>query len=511
MQFENAEPDGGQAGLAYVRSNEDGQVELIDPSSLESSPCFNEDLAPVPLEKRYWSSGHFAALWAGMACNIPTYMIASGLIASGMSWWQALLTVLLGNVIVLVPIVLNSHPGTKYGIPFPVLVRASYGIRGSNLPAIMRAIVACGWFGINAWIGGQAMFTFIKSLFPAWAGLLGPALGGHTPTEWISFLLFWSLNMLVIYRGMEFLKKFETLAAPFVFSLTLILAIWMVSVAEGFGTLISAPGKFNTLADFLPVFVPSVTAMIGSWATLSLNMPDFTRFSKNQREQVKGQALALPASMTAFSGLGIVITSAGAKIFPGLNSSELWDPVILVGHLTQPLVVAAAMFTIMLATLSVNIAANLVSPANDLSNVFPKYISFRTGALITGFAALLMQPWRLLADPNAYIFKWLLGYAGGLAAIAGVMICDYWIVRKKQLNLRDLYLENGEYTFHAGWNWAAVIATLVGCALSWIGLFVDQLKPLYDYSWFVGLGSSAVIYWLLMRNYKVQAEPKPSC
>ena len=485
-----------------VVRDSDGRVELADPGSLESSPCYNEDLAPVPLAQRHWSASHFAALWAGMACNIPTYMMASGLIANGMNWWQSLFTILLGNTIVLIPIVLNSHPGTKYGIPFPVLVRASYGIKGSNLPAIMRAIVACGWFGINAWIGGQAMFTFIEALYPAWKQALGGPVAGHTPSEWVSFIAFWGLNVVVIYRGMEALKKFETYAAPFVFTLTAALAGWMVYQAHGFGALVSESGKFKTLAEFFPVFVPSVTAMIGSWATLSLNMPDFTRFSRSQKEQVTGQIVALPASMTAFSGMGVIITSAGAVLFPGLKPGDLWDPVLLVGHFKEPLVVAVSMFTIMLATLSVNIAANLVSPANDLSNVFPKWISFRRGALITAFCALLMQPWRLLDDPKAYIFQWLLGYAGGLAAIAGVMICDYWIVRKRELSLPDLYLENGIYKYSGGWNWAAVAATALGCALAWIGLFVPDLKLLYDYSWFVGLGSSAALYFVLMRSFR---------
>ncbi len=476
------------------------QIEIADLENISSSPAFNEDLAPVPIKKRNWSAAHFAALWAGMACNIPTYMMASGLIANGMSCWQALFTILLGNTIVLLPIALNSHPGTKYGIPFPVLVRASYGIRGSNLPALMRAVVACGWFGINAWIGGQALFTLLKAIFPALASTQNLPAGTHNQAEWLSFLAFWALNLAVIYRGMDFLKKFETLAAPFVFGLTFLLTIFMTQKAGNLGSLVKDPGKFRNFAEFMPVFVPSVTAMIGSWATLSLNMPDFTRFGRSQKDQVLGQALALPATMTAFAGMGVIITSAGTVLYPGLKLTELWDPVILVGRFTEPLVVAIAMFTIMLATLSVNITANLVSPANDLANIFPKWISFRKGAIITGVCGLLMQPWRFLEDPHAYIFDWLLGYAGGLAAIAGVMICDYWIIRRKTLDLADLYLLKGRYWYFHGWNLKAVIATVLGCGLAWIGLIVKSLHFLYDYSWFVGLGSSALLYWLLMRS-----------
>jgi NCS1 family nucleobase:cation symporter-1 len=483
----------------------DGRVDLLDEASIAGSTAYNRDLAPIPISRRTWSATHFASLWAGMACNIPTYMIASGLIASGMNWWQALLTVLIGNMIVLVPIVLNSHPGTKYGIPFPILARASYGVRGSNLPALMRALVACGWFGINAWIGGQAVFTLLNRLIPGWTNLLGPAIAGHTPSEWLSFLAFWVLNMLVIFRGMDFLKRFESFAAPFIFSMAAGLVLFLISKAHGLGALLSEPGKYLTIASFLPIFVPSVTAMIGSWSTLSLNMPDFTRFGRSQRDQIVGQVAALPASMTAFAGAGVVATSASLILYPNMKVTELWDPVILVGQFTEPAIVVIAMFTIILATLSVNVTANLVSPANDLANMLPRWISFRQGALITGVVGLLIQPWRLIADPNAYIFSWLLGYAGGLGAIAGVMIVDYWIIRKNELNLPALYLTEGDYWYQNGWNWRAVCATLVGCLFAWVGALIPTLHILYDYSWFVGVGAAAASYYGLMKQAEVGA------
>src|SRR5687768_3042340 len=475
----------------------DGRVEL-NPDALESiktSPLYNEDLAPVPVEKRNWTTYNYAALWISMAHCIPTYMLASGLISSGMNWWQALITILLGNTIVLAPILLNSHPGTKYGIPFPVFARAAYGTVGSNLPALMRALVACGWFGIQAWIGGQAIHIFFSSFIPGWNTLLGGAIGGHTPTEWLSFLIFWALNIFIVYRGMNLLRRVENWAAPFVLVMTAILLAWILYEAGGVGFLLNEPGKFQTFGEFFPIFIPSLTAMIGFWATLSLNMPDFTRFGKSQREQVVGQTVALPTTMVVFAAMGILITSAAVVVFPHMNPADAWDPVKLVGQFSQPLVVAISMFTIVVATLSVNIAANVVSPANDFANAFPKWISFRTGGLITGIIGILMQPWKLLADPSGYIFSWLLGYSGGLGSIAGVLIADYWIVRRKNLNLGDLYRTRGEY---AGWNWRAVVATLLGCFFAWIGLIIPTLRPLYDYAWFVGFGVAFVVHWGLM-------------
>src|SRR5215510_6486505 len=420
-------------------------VELKE--DVSASPLWNPDLAPVPIARRNWTTYNYAALWIGMAHCIPTYMLASSLIDLGMNWWQALITILLGNTIVLVPILLNSHPGTKYGIPFPVFARAAYGTTGSNLPAIMRALVACGWFGIQAWIGGQAVFVLIRSIFPAWPTLLGGPLtgpgliAGYSPTEYISFLIFWALNIYIVYRGMDLLRKVENWAAPFVLVMAVALMIWALGRAKGLGAIMEEKGKFNTLSEFMPIFIPSLTAMIGYWATLSLNMPDFTRFGRSQREQMIGQTVALPTTMTVFAAMGVIITSASAIIF----GKVIWDPVVLIGEFQQPLVVAIAMFTVVVATLSVNIAANVVSPANDFANAFPRWITFRRGGLITGLVGILMQPWRLLADPQGYIFKWLLGYSGGLGSIAGVLIADYWLIRHKKLNLQDLYLRQGDY------------------------------------------------------------------
>ena len=480
----------------------DGRVELARTDRIEKSPLYNHDLAPVPLARRDWTTYNYAALWISMAHCIPTYMLASGLMSAGMSWLQALVTILLGNTIVLVPILLNSHPGTKYGIPFPVFARAAYGTLGSNVPALMRALVACGWFGIQAWIGGEALHTFFTSLLPGWPALLGAGFGGHATTEWLSFLLFWGINIAIIYRGMNLLRLVENWAAPFVLVMTALLVIWALREAGGVGPLLAQPGKFQSFGEFLPVFVPSLTAMIGFWATLSLNMPDFTRFARGQREQVLGQMVALPTTMFVFSAMGVLITSATVIIY----GQAIWDPVKLVGRFETPVVVAISMFTAVVATLSVNIAANVVSPANDFANAFPRLIDFKTGGLITGVIGVLMQPWKLLADPSGYIFTWLLGYSGGLGSIAGVLIADYWLVRRKKLELEDLYLTDGVY---AGWNAPALVATAAGCIAAWIGLLVPALRPVYDYAWFAGFGVAFCIHVMLMQR-RPALSPSPS-
>jgi NCS1 family nucleobase:cation symporter-1 len=464
---------------------------------------YNEDLAPTPTEARTWTTASFAALWISLSHCIPTYMLAAGLIAEGMSWGQAIATILIGNSIVLVPILLNSHPGTKYGIPFPVFARAAYGVFGANVPAIMRAIVACGWFGIQCWIGGHALHRFVEALVPSWPAALGAARpGGYLLTEWLAYAVFWSLNIVIVYRGMELLRKVEVWAAPYVLVMTGLLLVWMVrragATGHGLGSLISAPGKFPTFAEFLPAFVPKVTAMVGFWATLSLNMPDFTRFGRSQREQIVGQAVALPTTMTLFAAMGVFITSASAEVF----GHAIWDPIDLGAHLESRWLVAVAELTAVIATLAMNIAANVVSPANDFSNLAPGKISFRTGGLITGVVATLIMPWKLLESPDRYINGWLLGYSGGLGSIAGVLVCDYWFVRRARLDLADLYRRDGRYGYGSrlGTNMPAIVATLLGCLVAWIGLFVPALHWLYDAAWFSGTITSAVVYGVWMRR-----------
>ena len=348
----------------------------------------------------------------------------------------------------------------------------------------MRALVACGWFGIQAWIGGEAVHMTLRTVIPAWPTLLGPGFGGHTTTEWVSFLLFWGLNVYVIYRGMDLLRAVENWAAPFVLVMTALLLWWADRHAPtGSARCWRSLASSARFGEFLPIFFPSLTAMIGYWATLSLNMPDFTRFGRSQREQMIGQVVALPTTMSLFAAMGVLITSATVIIY----GEAIWDPVQLVGRFSSPFIVGISMFTAVVATLAVNIAANVVSPANDFANAFPRFISFKTGGLITGILGVVIEPWKLLADPSGYIFTWLLGYSGGLGSIAGVLIADYWIVRKKELRLEDLYLADGVYR---GWKWPAIVATAIGCALAWSGLVVSSLRPLYDYAWFVGFIAS---------------------
>ncbi|HEY1558838.1 MAG TPA: NCS1 family nucleobase:cation symporter-1 [Kofleriaceae bacterium] len=480
----------------------DGRVELAAPDELAASPLYNHDLAPVPVARRTWTTWDYGALWISMAHCIPTYTLASSMIADGMAWWQALGTILLGNLIVLGPILLNSHAGTKYGIPFPVFARAAYGTAGSNLPALMRALVACGWFGINAWIGGAALQTFITSLWPGWHDLLGisypswnidlttHAILPFASSQWIAFGLFWALNIFVIFRGMDLLRRVERWAAPYVLVMTAVLLVWAVRKAGGVGPILEQT-SFTGSTSFLAVFVPALTGTIAFWSTLSLNMPDFTRFGKSQRGQMIGQTIALPSTMTVFAAMAIAITSSTKLIF----GKELWDPIALGGTFDSRILVGIAMFTVVVATLAVNIAANVVSPANDFANAFPRAINFKRGGLITGLLGIAAMPWELLADPKRYITGWLGGYGAALGSIAGVLIVDYWLVRRTKLDLASLYKRDGAYRYRGGWHLPAVGATLAGTVLALLGVFWAPMRPISDWSWFVGFGVAGGLYY----------------
>jgi NCS1 family nucleobase:cation symporter-1 len=465
-------------------------------TDVTSSNLYNEDLAPTTIQQRTWGTYNFAALWISMAHCIPTYMLSSGLIALGMNWKQAIFTITLGNLIVLIPMLLNAHPGTKYGIPFPVFARASFGVAGANIAALLRAGVACGWFGINAYIGGTAVNNFLVALFPAWKTFGGDmTIAGLSLPAMITFLGFLIMNILLVYKGMNSIRKFENWAAPLVLFLTFVLLIWVVVEANGFGPIFSEEGKLNTWSEFMPVFVPSLTGMIGFWATLSLNIPDFTRFGKGQKEQMIGQAIGLPPTMTIFSIMGVIISSATIIIY----GKAIWDPVDLLLKFSNPFVLAFSLFGIIIATLSVNIAANLVSPANDFSNLAPKYISFKRGVLLTGVCAVLMMPWKLMSDPSMYIFNWLNVYSGFLGPIAAIMIADYFVLRKTVLHLEDLYKSDGCYSFSKGVNPSAILALIVGVGIALVGKFVPSLDWLFNYAWFVGFGSSFVSYIVFMK------------
>ena len=469
----------------------------------------NEDLAPTPESARTWSAWDLAALWIGMVVCVPTYMLAGGLVELGMSWWQAVLTVGLGNVIVLVPMILNAHPGTRYGIPFPVLARASFGIRGANIPSILRGLVACGWFGIQTWIGGSTIYQLLGMAGGTDAAAADLPFLGINAAELLCFLAFWAIQVLILWKGMDSIKVFERWAAPFLIVMGGVLLYWAYSRAGGWGPMLSSPSQFGPggakEGQFWSVFAPSLTAMVGFWATLSLNIPDFTRYARSQRDQVLGQALGLPLFMMAFSFLGVAVTSTTVLLF----GAPIADPIVLLGKLEGGIAVVLALLALSVATLSTNLAANVVSPANALINLAPNKIGFRTGAMITAGLGIAIFPWKLIESSQGYIFTWLVGYSALLGPIGGILLADYFWVRRTRLDLEALYQEQGAYTYRNGYNPVAILALIVGVLPNIPGFLhaaglVNNVPPIFDtlytYAWFIGLPISGILYGLLQKR-----------
>lgn len=488
-------------------------TEEILTEELLSSSLYSEDLAPIPQNKRKWGTWNYAALWISMSLCIPTYMLASSLIGGGMNWWQAILTIFLGNTIVLIPMILNGHAGAKYGIPFPVFARASFGTTGANIPAMLRAIVACGWFGIQTWIGGASIYNIVR----AWNPSL-PEIDNHSffpqVIPMICFLFFWLLNMFIVYLGVESIRKLLVFKAFFLPAAALALLFWAISAAHGLGPILEQPSKLSG-PSFWNYFFPALTGMVGFWATLSLNIPDFTRYAKSQKSQIRGQMIGLPPSMTLFAFIGVVVTSATAIVY----GNTIWDPVALAGKFENKMMVTFAMIAVAISTLATNIAANIVSPANDFSNLAPKKINFRMGGYITGVIGVLIFPWKLIADPNGYIFTWLIAYSSLLGPVGGIMIADYYFIRRQQLNVDDLYKHNGLYSFRNGFNRKAIIALLCGILPNLPGFllqikfipstaFPGWINHLYNYAWFVGFFVSGLVYISLMRSGKSYSKNK---
>jgi NCS1 family nucleobase:cation symporter-1 len=474
-------------------------VELDE--DVSNSPLWNKDLAPTPLSRRTWSTYNIAALWIGMSVVITTYTLASGLMAQGMTWSQALVTILLGNVIVLIPMVLNAHAGTKYGVSFPVLCRASFGVKGANVPAMLRAIVACGWFGIQTWIGGLALHALLTAAWPAW--------GNIAAGKAIAFLVFWLLQVAIIIKGTEGIKVLESWSAPLLLAGGLALLVWAIRAGGGLGTILSESSRLQSgNTPFWDLFPAALTANVGYWATLSLNIPDFTRYAKSQKSQATGQALGLPTTMTLFAFIGVAVTSATVVVF----GKAIWDPIELVARIGSPAVIIFGALVVLAAQVTTNMAANVVSPANDFSNLNPRKISYVTGGLITAVIGIAMMPWKLYSDAAAYIFTWLIGYSGLMGGLGGILIADYWVVRRQELNLRDLFALNGEYTYANGINWKAVAALVLSILPVVPGFIRAAMTPggqvanpglfdhLYTYAWFVTFILSFVLYLVVMRR-----------
>ena len=478
-------------------------ADLVECPPIPPSRYASQDLLPTPLSARTWSTRHFYSLWVGVSVCIPTYMLAAALIQAGLSWPTALAAILIGNGVTLIPMLINGHAGTRYGIPFPVFLRAAFGPRGAHVPGLLRGAVACGWFGIQTWIGGLAIHEMLSLLMPDWA-LLGGAWQwmGFTLPHFLAFLMFFLMNLYFVWNGTESIKWLETLSAPLLIVAGLALFWWAQSRAGGLGPMFAGATTLGGAQPFsFALFLPWVTAMVGFWATLALNIPDFTRFAKSQRDQAFGQTLGILTTMPLFAFIGIAVTSATVTIY----GEAIWNPVTLVARMTvdldSPLLGFLVLFVLLIATLTTNIAANIVAPANAIANLSPRRITTRIGGLIAATIGIVILPWKLL---DAYQ-TWLITYSGLLGAVGGVIVCDYLLIRRGQLRVADLYAEGGAYWYDMGVNRRGMIAMGAGALVALMGLLHPSVRFLFNGAWFSAAIVAFVLYALLMRSAPVAA------
>ncbi|MEE8118939.1 MAG: NCS1 family nucleobase:cation symporter-1 [Gammaproteobacteria bacterium] len=474
--------------------------ELEVGKDVASSPRYNKDIAPTRVNQRTWNKWNIAALWVGMSICVPTYTLGGVLTAYfGLSVGEALWAIFLANVIILIPLTLNAFPGTKFGIPFPVVLRSSFGMIGSNVPALIRALVACGWFGIQTLFGGIAVHLLLSAISDSWASLAGKG-------EVLGFFIFWIANLWVVIRGFETIKHLEAFAAPLLLLVGLGMIVWawpQASVTE----LFAKAGNRPEDASFLGYFFGGLTAMVGFWATLSLNIPDFSRFARSQKSQIVGQIIGLPVTMFLFAGLGVVMTAASAQ----LVGETVSDPINLIGKIDNTFWVVVSMVIIILATISTNTAANIVSPTNDFQNIAPKLINQTKGVLVTGFIGVMLMGWELLkkmgwlesdVSVESLYSNWLIGYSSLLGPIAGIMIVDYFLIKKQRFDLPGLYKDCGPYP---AWNTAGFVAFLIPVALTLVAITTGKLQWFYSYGWFTGSILGGILYYLI--SHKAISQP----
>lgn len=554
------------------------------PEHLRNSALYGDDIAPLPPSSRTWSRWNLAALWVGMAVCIPTYLLASYMIKSGLTWYEALIIIGLANVVITLPMVLNGHAGVKYGIPFPVQGRSAFGTLGVHIPSMLRAFVACGWFGVQTWIGGLALYSI-------WHAVMGTStMPGLDTGKFIAFGLFWIINIYFIWKGTESIKWLEDYSAPLLIAIGLVLVVWGYRQTGGFASVLSQsdtlgnptlalssgdilqikpltdehrlyraeemcfwnsslgnaeaqqwqPIRTSILLNEVPeairkeglsfrkkmengnysyssvIPIPTgspesgksiwsyliwFTAMVGFWATMAISISDITRFSKSQKEQVAGQFIGLPGTMLFYSFVGIFVTSAAVIAFPDILVSENapWDPVSLMNHFSSPGVIIFAQVCMLIATLSTNIAANVIAPAYAITNLFPRSLSFRSSGVIAGLIGIALCPWWLLDEVSGVLIL----VSGLLGPVLAVLLCDYFLIRRTQLSIPDLYDTEGMYRYSAGFNWRAIAALLLGAIAAVIGNWVEALSYFYSISWFTGFIVAFLVYFALMKPKSV--------
>ncbi|MGO5013728.1 NCS1 family nucleobase:cation symporter-1 [Niallia sp. Sow4_A1] len=456
------------------------------------STLYNADLAPTPKAKRNWTAWIYACVWMGIVHNINQWVITANMLDKGMSFWQAFGVTCFAFGIVYVVLILNSFAGAKYGVPFPVLIRSAFGHKAALIPIFIRGVLGIFWFGIFVYLASESIDVAFGAIVPGWEDLSNINFLGMGLNTVIGYTISIILHYLLITHGIERIKKYELWAGPLIMVVAIALVIWAINVAGGLSPLVNIE---STIAkeDFWGLFFLSATGIIGTVATLIVNIPDLTRFSRSQKDQIVGQAIGVPIMFIFFSIISLLVTAGTMYAYGGVIN----DPIHIIERFDNPLVVFIGAIIILASVLSLNAATNAIAVGFDLAALLPQKLNFRKAGIIAIFVGVLSLPW-LWYGETAYMDN-IMGVLGStMGPVAGIMLIDFFVIRRQKYEVNSLFVTDGLYAYKDGWNIHAVLAFIIGFIIALSGLIVPKLDWLYAYNWFLGIGTGGLVYWLLM-------------
>ena len=455
---------------------------------------YNHDLAPTAPEGRTWGVFSLFAMWMSDVHSVGGYTFAASLFFLGLTGWQVLIAMTVGIVAVYFLMNLIGRPSLRYGIPFPVVARIAFGVMGANLAAITRGVVGIVWYGVQTYFASKAVQVLVLTLAPSAGALTHNSILGLFTLGWLSFLFMWFFQLVIFLSGMERIRRFIDFCGPVVYVVMFALAAWMLW-QTGFSSLslqLSPPAA--SPAATIGVMANAAMLIVAYFAALLLNFGDFARFGKSEAAMKRGNFLGLPVNFLVFSIITVIVTAGTLKVF----GQAIMDPVRIVERIGNPVVVIIGSVTFIVATMGINIVANFVSPAYDIANLYPEKIDFRLGGLITSILSVLVCPWMFVASPQA-ITLFVSIFGSVLGPMFGIMIADYYLVKRQTIVVEDLYTLAPEGSFHydGGWNRRALVALAVSGFLS-IGLSLlgayKVILNVGDWGWLIGAGSGALVY-----------------
>lgn len=457
-----------------------------------SPTLYNVDLAPTKREGRRWTGYSIFTLWANDVHSLGNYAFAIGLFALGLGGWQILLALGIGAVLLFALLNFSGFMGVKTGVPFPVMSRISFGIRGAQISSLLRGAVAIAWFGIQTYLASVVLRVMLVAMVPSLKELDGNSIMGLSTLGWIAFVALWIVQLVIVSFGMEMIRKYEAFAGPIILVTMAAIAIWIF--AEAGGSIAWAPDNALEGADMWRTIFAGGALWVSIYGTFVLNFCDFTRSAVSKKAVVRGNFWGIPINMLVFGAIVVVMAGGQFKI----SGKIIESPSDIVQTIPNTLFLVLACLALLILTIAVNLMANFVAPVYALTNLFPKHLNFRKAAWVSGTIGLIILPWNLYNNPLVIVY-----FLGGLGALLGplfgVVMADYWLLRRGKVNVPELYIESptGAYFYKKGYNPKAIMALIPAATVALVIAFVPAFEGAAPFSWFFAAGIAAVVYYLI--------------